>query len=80
MRMYIILPSTEKIYYRGDWAAIQKYERAINIAAALTVTEGVRIRFFERAHVLAMVIRCMQQEKNGLSYSLLDDLHPDIIY
>jgi hypothetical protein len=80
VRIYINLPSIEKIYYRGDWAAIQKYEHAINVAAALTATEGVRIRFFEGAHVLGLVLRCMQQEKNGFSYSSLGSLHLDILY
>jgi hypothetical protein len=79
-RMYIALPAFERVFYRGELAAIQKYEHGINVAAALTNTENVRVRFFEGAHVLGMVIKCLREQRNGSSYDTLDDLHSDIQY
>jgi hypothetical protein len=40
-RMYIALPTFERVFYRSELAAIQKYEHGISVAAALT-TKGAR--------------------------------------
>jgi len=74
--MYIALPACERVFHRGDLAAIQKYEHGTYIAAALTNTQNVRIRYFEGAHVLGIVIKCLREQKNGSSYNTLDDLIP----
>ena len=79
-RIYIALPAFERVFYRSELAAIQKYEHGINVAAALTNTENVRVRYFEGAHVLGMVIKCLREQRNGSSYNTLDDLHSDVQY
>jgi hypothetical protein len=68
--MYIALPAFERVFHRGELAAMQKYEHGINVAAALTNTENVRVRYFEGAHVLGMVIKCLREQRNGSSTRL----------
>jgi hypothetical protein len=79
-RMYIALPAFERVFHRHEFAAIQKYEHGINVAAALTNTENVRVRYFAGVHVLGIIIKYLREQRNGSSYNTLDDLHSDIQY